>query len=483
MEKIFFVITLLLTPLLFAQQSEQQSLKQSNLSMLQPITVTIGGDFIVNGSFPAVTSERLDQFITAIYTEAQQRALSSLNQLETIKQVGKEVSKYALRDITLKRSNGEIVKIDLLKFRLTADFKFNPYLMNDDVIIFPSYDNERNIVDISGAVNKPTKFQFVEGDKLSDAILFSGGINPIFENVINAEISRLSNNGDKEELIQVNIKDDITLKSGDRIRVLADENQKKNYKVLVLGEVKTPGYIYVKKDGTALSEVIEKAGGFNSNASLEMSELIRNYNPVDILKKYELTDDYLNNPNRLLQPETLLRLKQTENELAMARLSNLTVEDSLYFKIDNQLRILKHEQIVDFTKLNVSNSDESKFLVKDGDLILIPAKFDYVYVFGQVPKAGYIKHTPGENYKYYIEKAGGLSETAKDDDKIVVIKGKTLDWISKEKEKINLDAGDYIYVPKSVPRPIDFYLQRYVNVASIVGSVATIILLFLQFRK
>jgi protein involved in polysaccharide export with SLBB domain len=483
MKKILLVIAFCLTSLTIAQQNEQQSMKQSNLSMLQPITVTVGGDFIVNGSFPAVKSERLDQFITTLYTEAQQKALSSLNQLETIKQVGKEVSRYALRDITLKRSNGEVVKIDLLKFRLTADFKFNPYLMNDDVIVFPSYDSERNIIDINGAVNKPVKFQFVEGDKLSDAILFAGGLNPIFENVNDAEISRLSNSGDKEDLIRVKIKDDYILKSGDRIRVLAEENQKKNYKVLVLGEVKNPGYIYVKKDGTTLSEVIEKAGGFNSNASLEMSELIRNYSSLDILKKYELTDDYMNDPKRSLLPETLLNLKRQENELAMARLSNLTIEDSLFFKIDNQLRTLKHEQLVDFTKLNDNNSDESKFLVQEGDLILVPAKFDYVYVFGQVPKVGYIKHSPGKNYKYYIEKAGGLSETAQSDGDIVVIKGKTLDWISKDKEQIILDPGDYVYVPKVVPRPFDFYLQRYVNIASIIGSVATIILLFIQFGK
>ena len=187
----------------------------------------------------------MDHFITTVYTQAEQNAVSGLSQIETIKKITKELSSYALRDITLKRTNGEVMKIDLLKFRLTGDFKFNPYLMNDDVIIFPAYDHERNIIDINGAVNKPTKFQFVKGDKLSDAILFAGGLNNSYDNIDSAQISRLDNTGEKEELITVDIKNDFSLESGDRIKILADANQRKDYKVLVLGEVKKPGFVYI----------------------------------------------------------------------------------------------------------------------------------------------------------------------------------------------------------------------------------------------
>ncbi len=480
MKKIFFVITLLLTQLLFAQQSEQQSLKQSNLSMLQPITVTIGGDFIVNGSFPAVKSERLDQFITAIYTEAQQKALSSLNQLETIKQVEKEVSKYALRDITLKRSNGEIVKIDLLKFRLTADFKFNPYLMNDDVIIFPSYDSERNIVDISGAVNKPTKFQFVEGDKLSDAILFSGGINPIFENVINAEISRLSNNGDKEELIQVNIKDDITLKSGDRIRVLADENQKKNYKALVLGEVKTPGYIYVKKDGTALSEVIEKAGGFTNRAWLERSELLRGTSQSNISKMSALRNAFEKNKNfNTILTEKYLNEVFLEN-LKFSRMSDAYAEDSMSVAVDNTLRILRGNSLIDFKNIFTDSTSEGGYRVQDGDIIVIPQREDLVYVFGQVNDPGYVHYEPLKKHDYYIRKAGGFGERAQKEVKI--IKGNSYAWITAD-DKSKVDPGDFIYVPKNIPKPFEYYLRTIGSISTVVTAIATVILIIVQSKK
>jgi len=480
MKKILFFLITVIAVNISAQENDQQNSKQVNPLALQPITVTIGGDFILTGSFAASKLQRLDYFISTIYNQTSRQMLGSLNQINVIEKVSKEIKKYPLRDITLKRANGEVLKIDLLKFRLTGDFKYNPYLMNDDVIIFPSYDDERGIVDISGAVNKPIKFQFVEGDKLSDAILFAGGVDIAYSNVKTTEISRLSPSGNKEELIRVNISDDFSLKCGDRIRILADENQKLNYKILVLGEVKYPGYIYITKDSTSLADAIAKVGGFKNNADLIRSEVLRNATAKEMLQKQQLTQEYLNNSDKLLLPETQLKLKQIKESFEMARLSNLTDEDTIFFNIDNQLRVLRSEELVDFTKLNDASSAASKFIVKEGDVILVPDHFDYVYVFGQVPKVGYIKYTEGQDYKFYIDKAGGLAQTARSDDDVVVIKQKDMNWISKEKEKLKIEPGDYIYVPKEIPRTFWYTFSKTSAIISTLGSIATIILLIIK---
>ncbi len=39
------------------------------------------------------------------------------------------------------------------------------------------------------------------------------------------------------------------------------------------------------------------------------------------------------------------------------------------------------------------------------------------------------------DYKYYIEKAGGLGEYAQDEDEIMIIKGDTKEWISPSEHK------------------------------------------------
>ena len=226
---------------------------QNNLAGLSLITVTIGGDFLVNGSFPASRTERLDQFITRIYNEARSQAIRPVANENLLMKFISEAENFALRDITLKRMDGSEQKIDLKRFRLTGNFENNPYLKNDDVVIFPNYDLEYDFVDISGAINKPGKFQFVEGDKLEDALLFAGGINKAYENVNRAVISRLSYDGETEERIEVGLDEEFYLKRGDRIKVAADQTKRQDYKVLVLGEVQNPGYYYITKNSTTLN--------------------------------------------------------------------------------------------------------------------------------------------------------------------------------------------------------------------------------------
>jgi protein involved in polysaccharide export with SLBB domain len=479
MKKLLCFFLFIVVQLTFSQQNENGiSERQISLTAIQPITVTIGGEFIVTGSFVASRFQRLDQFVTTVFLQAQQNALRNLAQIETMKEISKEINKYALRDITLKRINGEVLKIDLLRFRLTGDFKYNPYLMNDDVIIFPAYDNEKSVVNINGAVNKPTKFQFVAGDKLNDAILFAGGLNPGYENIAQAEISRLDKTGNKEQVVLINIKDDINLQAGDRVRILADENQKSDYKVLVLGQVKKPGYIYITKDGLTLPEILNKAGGISENADLKRAEIIRDKSSIDILRKNNLINDYLDDPQKLLMAGSEWKRQLVKDSLSIARLSSIVDEDLPFFNIDNTLRILKSESLVDFTKIGDPNSDESKFLVKEGDLVLIPDKFDYVYVFGQVGKIGYVKFSEGKDYTYYVEKSGGLAESAEGLEESVIIKGKEMNWITKEKGKVKIEPGDFIYVPKNIPRSFWYTMSKVATVATVVTAIVTTILAF-----
>lgn len=474
---ILFAVTI------YGQNESGMSQQKSNIGLLQPISVTVGGDFIITGSFPAYSTQRLDQFITQLFIQGQKQILGNITQLDVIEKISKEISEYPLRDITLKRMNGSVLKIDLVKFRLTGDFKYNPYLNNDDVIIFPAYDPKTNFVDVSGAVNNPVKFQFVDGDKLSDALLFAGGINKAYDNVTQAQIYRLTEKGTKENIVTVNINDDFTLQRGDRIKVLYDENNKKIFRALVLGEVENPGFVFLKKDGNTLAEVVERARGFTSKVSLKDARLLRNSSPEDIIEKNEILRNFMKMPNTPEFEMMNMRNNEARDRLSMMRLSNLTIEDTTFFYIDNQLRTLKNEKYIDFTKLSDPQSDESKFVIRDGDVILFPEKFDYVYVFGQVARAGYVPFEAGKDFRYYISKAGGLSETARNGDETVIIKGQTRNWITENKEKVEIEPGDFIYVPKDIPRTFNFYLSRVSSIFGVIGSIATIVLLLVQFGK
>ena len=458
--------------------TQQMSKELSDISL---ISVTIGGEFIVNGSFPASMNERVDDFITRVYNEYKQSALIAARGDESLLKIKNELEKFSQRGIILKRFDGSEIIIDLDKFRLTGDFSINPYLKNNDVLVFPPYDIETNFVNIDGAVNKPTTFQYLEGDKLSDAILFARGINQAFENVTTARISRLSYDGQNEDIIDVSVSDDFELQRGDRVSIVADESQRKDFKVLVLGEVNRPGYIYITKDQTTLKEAIDKAGGLRGTAWLENSELIRNTSTMDLLKKEYITKYF---EQTVIPKEVdLFEDYRTKLEtLLMGRLSNLTELDTAIFSADNKLRLLESKSDLDFTKINTEDSYESKFIVKNGDIILFPEKMDLVYVWGQVPINGYLDYVEGKNILYYVEKAGGLTEYAKGESDIVLIKGKTREWIEFDEDYI-VEAGDYIYIPKDPPRTFGFYLSRVSSITGIIGGVATIILLIVQLGK
>ena len=105
------------------------------------ISVSIGGNFPITGSYSASVNERVDQFVTRIYNQAFSLALgNSPSPGKNQRQSKMEFQKYSLRNILLKRKTGEQIKLDLIKFRRTGNFDYNPYLKNDDVMIFPPTD-------------------------------------------------------------------------------------------------------------------------------------------------------------------------------------------------------------------------------------------------------------------------------------------------------------------------------------------------------
>ncbi len=471
------ILSVLIAIFLFAANYFAQDVSNSrdNLSSMlgaNSISVTVGGNFIVNGSFPASPMERVDQFVTRIFNLYAAQQLTAVNDMAYNFKINQELRNIARRNIKLKRFSGEELTLDLEKYRLTGDFKNNPYLKNDDVLIFPAVDLKRNFIEIKGAVNNPVKFQFVEGDRLSDALLFARGINQAYENVEQAEINRLSYDGTKSEIIKIPVNSDAELKPGDRINIAAKEPLRKDFRVLVIGEVENPGYVFVTKNNTTIEEAINNAGGFKENADVSKIELVR-----DVKAKYEAENEF--NKNRFVNPENLISEIREIEMLSMLRNSYIYPEDTTYFNIDNTLRVLRNTTSIDLA--NNSSNNDKEILLKDGDVLIVPEKAKAIYVFGQAATTGFINFEEGKDVKFYVEKAGGLTKSAKDFEDIMVIKGKTKTWVSVKDKDLKLEAGDNIWVPKETPRTFgyyfDYYLGRVGSVASIVGTVVTIILL------
>lgn len=462
-----------------AQINPNLNLSNNNdLLQMGTINVTIGGEFVVTGTFPALITERVDAFITRMYDQVRQEELKATNDPSVMQAINNKLNNYVLRNITLKRASGEVLKLDLQKFRMDGDFANNPYLKNDDVIIFPQPDLEHNSFTVSGAVNNPGKFFYMEGDKLQDALELAQGTNKAYENVNDVEIHRLNFDGNQIEVLHTDINSNPPIERGDGIIIVAKESQKKGFSVIVSGEVNNPGQIPITKNNTTVAEVIKLAGGFKDDASLKRSRLftgnslpllLQNYFGIKINDNYEILNKDLS--------DFLLRYQN----FVMYRMSNIDELDSAYFFMENELRILLERGPVDFTKINDSTSNVSQYIVSDGDVIVVPEKEKTVYVFGQVAKPGKVNFINGKDYEYYIQEAGGTGEYARDD--IMLIKGSTREWKHIDDDKAVIEEGDYIYVPRTLSKSLNYYIKIGSVYLGIISSLATIALLIVSLTK
>jgi protein involved in polysaccharide export with SLBB domain len=476
MKKYFLLFSIILCLSVTKAQDEKKTSSSSMPNI--PISVTIGGDFITTGTFPAYINERVDAFVTRMYNEARERTVGAITDPIVLDRISKKLEEFSLRNVLLKRTSGETLHLDLIKFRLTGDFKNNPYLKNDDVIIFTNVNLEEDFFTVSGAVNKPGKFPFADGDKLPDALLLAQGASKAYDNVSKVAIYRLNNNGESRKKEVVDVSSDLALKRGDRIVVLADESQRKEFNVTILGEVKQPGTIPITKDNTTLREAIEDAGGFTEYADLRMAKLVHGKNLSFILEK----EFGINIENQSVffkdYPNSLI----FEYEKAkMLRATTITEKDTAFFTIDETIRQMINESSFDFDSVSNENSVVANMKLRDGDYIIIPQKSNTVYVYGQVSKPGNVNFVEGKDYAYYLKCAGGASELGRADE-IAVIKGSSREWVTVKDRSVKIEPGDFIYIPKNPNVSFDYYIGKIGTYLSIIASTATIILLLIQFK-
>jgi protein involved in polysaccharide export with SLBB domain len=166
----------------------------------------------------------------------------------------------------------------------------------------------------------------------------------------------------------------------------------------------------------------------------------------------------------------------------MYRMSDIIEEDTNYFNLENELRVLTEGSSLDFNKISNPESDIAKYKVQSGDIIIVPAIQNSIYVFGQVLRPGYVTFIEGKDYNYYLNEASGLGELAVEDD-IMVIKAGSRAWVSPLKDSVIIEEGDYIYVPKENLRSFKSYVFEYSVYLSLLASIAAILLSIVTISK
>ena len=65
----------------------------------------------------------------------------------------------------------------------------------------------------------------------------------------------------------------------------------------------------------------------------------------------------------------------------------------------------------------------------------------------------------------------------------ILIKGKSRNWMYINDDKAVVESGDYLWVSKSIPKSLTYYTTILLLIASLITSIATLILITFQLRK
>jgi protein involved in polysaccharide export with SLBB domain len=340
----------------------------------------------------------------------------------------------------------------------TKNDSLNPYLREGDVIFVPSVNLSRNVIGVYGEVSVPGPIEFVRGDSITDAIKLAFGFTRLSV-TDTVELSRLGLQGETMVTRQIDLQairegrtPNIALESGDRVLVKPKIDLREDFRVYVGGEILYPGFYPITKNRTRISEVIRRAGGFTEFAWLEGAELYHSATRPEEIKLERLTS---------------LR-------------AGVSPEDSANYLVETDLRMQKEVVNVDFRHLFEHQDSTQDVIVVNGDYISIPPKRPTVYVFGQVVSVGHVPFVGGEKLDYYVRKAGGYTDRAREGD-VRIVKAKTKQWLDPGETLI--EEGDYVWVPKEVEHTFGYYMNIIGQTAAVLSVAVSIVLLVLQSRK
>src|SRR5262249_45433686 len=118
--------------------------------------------------------------------------------------------------------------------------------------------------------------------------------------------------------------------------------------------------------------------------------------------------------------------------------------------------------------------------VRDGDVLVIPKKADYVLVSGQVYNSTAVSYQPGRSARWYLSQSGGLTQLAdkkavfviRADGSVIASKNNNGGLWSGDPLSATLRPGDTIIVPEKAPRIGNRNWSTVIQTAQLASSLA-----------
>jgi polysaccharide export outer membrane protein len=297
------------------------------------------------------------------------------------------------RRIAIKHHSGTTGTADLVRYELTGDVAYNPFLLDGDVITVPI---ATPVVSISGAVRRPGQYELVANQDIAELLELAGGFTSGVSRALPLRLIR-RNTQQQDVVTELPFTGDAApnapLRDDDRVIVRGSEDLQRT--VLIIGAVvggdpldsATTSRRVPFVDGDTAMSLLDRVGGIKAPGDLRRS--------------------YISRP-RPRQPPELIPL--------------------------------------DLEALLVRRDFTADRPVKMDDTIVVPPRQYSVLVEGAVARAGLYSYNPTFGIPEYIAHAGGRTRTARDleDAQLIDTDGRTHPFHPGMKPA----PGDAILVPE-----------------------------------
>jgi polysaccharide biosynthesis/export protein len=336
---------------------------------------------------------------------------------------------------------------------------------------------------VKGEVAKPGRYPLTTNMRVEDLIQVAGGLKRSADPV-SADLTHYAENGlsnERAENLTVSLASaksedsstNLALHDGDVLTIRQSPGWNDiGASVTLRGEVEHPGS-YGIRPGERLSSVLERAGGFSAES----------YPYGAVLMRQEVRDLEMKAHDELIQrmkaEEVQLRaLPENDQDQKNLKLTAIAQTETTL----NQLeatgpvgRVVIHIQ-PDVQRWKRSTSDVE---LRDGDVLVIPKKPNYIAVNGQVYNQTAITYQPGRSARWYLAQAGGLTQIADKKavfviraDGSVVSASNNSGWWPGDPLSAEMRPGDAIMVPEKAPKVGTRNWSTLIQSAQIATSLA-----------
>ena len=174
-----------------------------------------------------------------------------------------------VRNIYIKRNGKTVDSLDVYKFLFDPEKSHDIYLQDGDYLFVPP---AKNLIEISGAVNRPYTYEAKDNESVSDMVRYAGGFSAkAYRDIIT--LKRLDYNDMRVFDVHTNDFDSESVYNGDELIVNHISNKLSNV-ITINGNIGVAGE-YEYKNGEKLLELLNRAKCISQKTFLEKVYIIR----------------------------------------------------------------------------------------------------------------------------------------------------------------------------------------------------------------